>query len=175
MGRIFPLLYWLGLAVVLAGIVVRFWLAQPQWGLKVAVAGLRERMRQAGRPGRWGLKTPAGGYYDVDFIVSRRLLEAGITAWGEGGLAGGALRLGAEGLAPAEVAAQLASHAAFLRAADHALRAATGRAAQHAPASGEAVERAAAWLRRTRPDAAGLEAGVEEACQRIREIYRVWR
>ena len=40
MRRFFPLLYWIGLVVTLAGIGMRFWLGWLRLGLVVALAGL---------------------------------------------------------------------------------------------------------------------------------------
>lgn len=53
--RIFPLLYWIGLVVTLAGIGLRLWLARLELGMAVAVAGivlllagrLAQRMRKS--------------------------------------------------------------------------------------------------------------------------------
>src|SRR6185437_2479024 len=38
-----PLLYWLGLLIVLAGLFLRFWMGQPEmarWGLAMALVGM---------------------------------------------------------------------------------------------------------------------------------------
>ena len=40
MRGLFPLLYWVGLLLVLAGIGARFWLLQPRLSLGLALAGL---------------------------------------------------------------------------------------------------------------------------------------
>ncbi len=151
-----------------------------------ALAALRLRMQKAGRPGRWGLKTPPGGYYDVDFLVSRRWLGAGRLPPPAAGLAGTARALAPELLPPA-TAGELAALTEFLRAADHALRVASGKAGSDIPAAGEVITRASAWLERIQPLAwpghrvdAGrggerdLAAAVAAACARIHELYEQW-
>jgi len=138
------------------------------------LATLRDRMEREGRPGRWGMKTAAGGYYDVDFLVSRRLLRWGVAASGMG-LASWARGL-PEGALPRAVAEELAGLTEGLRAADHALRVATGKAGAAVAAAGEGVERGWRWLARIAP--AGVEAapaGVDRMRVRLREIYQEWR
>jgi len=63
-----PLLYWLGLLIVLAGLFLRFWMGQPEmarWGLAVALVGmalvLAARVAQAmiRRRGRHQKEPPA--------------------------------------------------------------------------------------------------------------------
>ncbi|MGH9392944.1 MAG: hypothetical protein ACRD1E_02155, partial [Terriglobales bacterium] len=150
--------------------------------LRQEFARLRQRMEREGRPGRWGLKTGPGGYYDVDFLLSRRLLQAGLPGRPGQGLADWARGLPAA-LLPAEVSSELADLTSLLRAADHALRVATGKAGSSLPATGAAVERAWAWLARVQeleaqartgaPPAPGA-AAVDGARARIREIYLGW-
>ncbi len=63
-----PLLYWLGLLIVLAGLFLRFWMGQPEmarWGLAMALVGmalvLAARVAQAmiHRRGRHQKEPPA--------------------------------------------------------------------------------------------------------------------
>ncbi|MGN6591471.1 MAG: hypothetical protein ACTHJX_01090 [Terriglobales bacterium] len=134
---------------------------------------LRDRMEREGKPGRWGLKTVAGGYYDVDFVISRRLLESGHAGFGPTGLAGWAQAAG-RGLLPAAVAAELAEAVRLLRAADHALRVGTGKAGAAVPAAGASLERGWNWLARigaVESPAAAAEA-VDRARRGIRTIYQ---
>ncbi|HET9784574.1 MAG TPA: hypothetical protein VFP94_06385 [Terriglobales bacterium] len=135
--------------------------------------GLRDRMEREGKPGRWGLKTVAGGYYDVDFVISRRLLESGQEGLGPIGLAGWAQAAGRD-LLPAEPAAELAASVRLLRAADHALRVGTGKAGAAVPAAGAGLERGWNWLARSGAvETAEVAAqAVERAQLRIREIYQ---
>lgn len=138
---------------------------------RTELAALRDRMERAGRPGRWGLKTPPGGYYDVDFLVSRLWLQAGLWPQAELGL-GGAARALAPELLPEATASALGKACERLRMADHALRAATGKAGSAIPASGDAIERAGEWLAHGCADADGDVPGwVSAACQQIRRIY----
>ncbi|HEY7856419.1 MAG TPA: hypothetical protein VIC32_08240 [Terriglobales bacterium] len=136
---------------------------------------LRDRIEREGHPGRWGLKTAPGGYYDVDFIVSRHKLAAG-----EGVALGSAASLAAQARGlndlPREVAVELADAVELLRACDHALRVATGKAGGSIPASGAAIARAEGWLRGIWPGtlASGLAATVEKTRAGIREIYVRW-
>ena len=156
-------------------------LAAVREGLRARFAGrdcraeldaLRRRMEREGRPGTWGLKTPPGGFYDVDFIASRRYLEAGAVPPEGAGLAGGVRALPSDLLPPA-VAAELAALAARLRAADHALRAATGKAGAAVPAAGESLARAWHWLARIAPGAPA--GGAAAAVARVRALYDQWR
>ncbi|HXR96493.1 MAG TPA: hypothetical protein VN709_01495 [Terriglobales bacterium] len=141
-----------------------------------ALQALRNRIEREGHPGRWGLKTAPGGYYDVDFIVSRHRLAAG-----EGATVGLAVTsLGAQARCledlPAEVATELGEAVELLRACDHALRVATGKAGGAIPAAGAAVARAEGWLRGIWPGtlAQDLTETVEKTRARIREIYTQW-
>jgi len=133
---------------------------------------LRGRMEREGRPGRWGLKTGPGGYYDVDFLASRRWLEAGLAAPVGQGLAATVAAL-PEPWLPRAVASEAAELTELLRASDHALRVATGHAGHRVPAAGAAVERAWDWLARTaRRPRSQVGAGlVDRARARLHEIY----
>jgi glutamate-ammonia-ligase adenylyltransferase len=134
---------------------------------------LRNRMEREGKPGKWGLKTVAGGYYDVDFAISQRLLEAGAPGFGAIGLAGWAQAAG-QGLVSSSAAATLAQQVSLLRAADHALRVGTGKAGSSVPAAGVAVDNGWQWLERLQPAVPADQAPelVEEAKVRIRAIYQ---
>jgi glutamate-ammonia-ligase adenylyltransferase len=134
---------------------------------------LRDRMEREGKPGRWGLKTVAGGYYDVDFVLSARLLESGHTGFGPIGLAGWA-QAGGGGLLPQAAAAELGGAVRLLRAADHALRVGTGKAGAAVPGAGASLERGWSWLAHSGAveSAAAAAGAVEEARRRIREIYQ---
>ncbi|MGH9467860.1 MAG: hypothetical protein ACRD1Y_10955, partial [Terriglobales bacterium] len=131
---------------------------------------LRERIERDGRRGHWGLKTAAGGYYDADFLLSQRLLVEGRTPPPAPGLSGWARALGHE---------ELADLVTYLRAADHALRVATGKAGSAIPAAGAAVARAWSWLERIRPalpdvacTAATVPERLEAARARVRILYQ---
>ncbi len=139
------------------------------------LAALRLRMEREGHPGVWGLKTPPGGFYDADFIVARRFLEAGLAPPAGAGLAACALAL-PPALLPAAVAAELGANVTLLRAADHALRAATGKAGAAIPAAGDSLARAWPWLARIAPNAAAEgPAAVAHARTRLRALYAQWR
>jgi len=140
-----------------------------------ALRGLRDRIESEGRPGKWGLKTGAGGYYDADFIIGRRMLQAGRTGAPHAGLAQLARSLAPEML-PAPVAQGVAETVEFLRACDHALRTATGRAGSALPGAGEAVARAHAWLERIWPEPLpeSLPDLVDAAKRRLRQFYHDW-
>ncbi|HUX67671.1 MAG TPA: hypothetical protein VMV31_09290 [Terriglobales bacterium] len=162
------------LAGVRAELVRRFAGRMEAAAVGAELGALRERMEREGRPGRWGMKTSAGGYYDVDFLVSRRLLQAGAEGSGMG-LASWARGL-PEGTLPRAVGEEVARLTEGLRAADHALRVATGKAGSAVAAAGEGVERAWRWLGRIAP--AGVEAtpaGVDGMRARLRQIYQEWR
>ncbi|TAN22013.1 MAG: hypothetical protein EPN33_10185 [Acidobacteria bacterium] len=131
---------------------------------------LRQRIEQEGHPGNWGLKTVPGGYYDADFVLSRKLLSSGRSTPAADGLAGWA-----QALDEAEVAGLVS----YLRAADHALRVATGKAGAAVPASGASIERAWAWLERMHPDlptaarsAATVPERIAAVRRRMRKIYQ---
>ncbi|MGH9476709.1 MAG: hypothetical protein ACRD1C_10295 [Terriglobales bacterium] len=138
--------------------------------MRTGLQSLRERMEREGRPGAWGLKTVAGGYYDVDFALSQRLLEEGGGGAGARGLAEWARAAGEE---------ELADLVGYLRAADHALRVATGKAGAAVPAAGAALERAWRWLANIAPavppaasPAALATERIAAARARIRAIYQ---
>lgn len=136
---------------------------------------LRDRMEREGRPGRWGLKTAAGGYYDVDFLASRRWLQLGRQAGRARGLAGWVEAMPASSL-PRNIGGELVELTLYLRAADHALRVATGKAGAAVPAGGEGTERAWRWLQRILPAGVASDAnGVDNARRRIRAIYQEWK
>ena len=40
MGKVFPLLYWIGLLITLVGMILRFWLGMWTTGLALALTGL---------------------------------------------------------------------------------------------------------------------------------------
>jgi glutamate-ammonia-ligase adenylyltransferase len=95
--------------------------------LRPALREMRQRIEHEPRPGRRGVKTGKGGYYDVDFIVSSRILEhRGVDLDGLG-LAEMALRLGEIGLLHPDSAHRLADGVRLLRAADHAIRIVMGK------------------------------------------------
>lgn len=129
------------------GVHGRFVTAEATAGLR----RLRDRIEREGRPGRWGLKTAAGGYYDVDFLHASRRLRPALPR-----------------LPP-----ELSGLTTLLRAGDHALRAATGKAGSALPASGGGVGRAQAWLRRIWPEpmTEPLEAVLDGARARVRAIF----
>lgn len=128
--------------------------------------GLRERIEQEGHPGHWGLKTVPGGYYDADFLLSRKLLSSGRSAPAASGLVGWAQMLDEP---------ELAGLVSYLRAADHALRVATGKAGAAVPASGAAIERAWAWLERIHPEVPPAAQHESSAPERIAAVRRRMR
>lgn len=155
------------LACIHEGLGQRF----PRGAGAAELRALRDRIEREGHPGFWGLKTAPGGSFDVDFLVSNRRLQLG--SWnGAGGLAAWARTLPPQALAPA-AAAGLAELTERLRAGDHALRVATGKAGAALPASGEGVERAQAWLDRIQPRPRSETLAVELAGvrARIRALY----
>lgn len=149
------------------------------------LAVLRQRIADAGRPGRWGFKTGPGGYYDVDFLLSPRWIAAGRVTSGDKGLAGAVRSLpllepapdGWQPL-PVEVATELADRVSLLRAADHALRVVTGNAGAAIPAAGHAIERCWMWLRRIQVhpvDRPWNSDRIIAARDRVHQIYTQWR
>lgn len=141
--------------------------------LGAELAALRTRIENEGRPGRWGLKTGPGGYYDSDLLASRRWLESGLCPPIGQGLAASVSAL-PEALLPRAIGRELGDLVELLRAGDHALRVATGFAGHRVPAAGAAVERGWDWLARTtgRPRSE-VDAGlVDRARERVREIFR---
>ncbi|MGH9520103.1 MAG: hypothetical protein ACRD2D_10655, partial [Terriglobales bacterium] len=135
------------LAAVEAGLHGRFATAEAT----AALRPLRDRIEREGRPGRWGLKTAPGGYYDVDFLRASRRLRPELPP----------------------LPAELAEWTALLRAGDHALRTAAGKAGSALPASGSSVGRAQTWLRGIwpAPMAAPLVAVLDAARARIRALF----
>ncbi len=145
---------------------------------RAELRALRDRIEREGHPGAWGLKTVAGGFYDIDFAISSRWLAAARPGAGPIGLAGWARAAAGGALAP-PVAEELAGLAAYLRAADHALRVGTGKAGAAVPATGPALERAWAWLQRIHPEVPAAAAAARDAPARllavrarVREIYQ---
>ncbi|MGH9472090.1 MAG: hypothetical protein ACRD1M_05050 [Terriglobales bacterium] len=161
----------------------RSYLATP--AARVELAALRQRIANAGHPGRWGLKTGAGGYYDVDFLFSPRLIAAGRVSAGAGGLAAAVRSLlllaqsssGNQALPPA-AASELADLVSLLRAADHALRVVTGSAGAAIPSAGPSVERCWVWLCRIHPHPIQLPWNSDRIASvrdRVHAIYEQWR
>lgn len=139
--------------------------------LRQELLALRQRMEREGHPGRWGLKTPPGGFYDADFIVSRRMLVQ-TPVPRRPGVALAALAAQTDVPEAAEIAAAVA----LLRAADHALRVATGKAGRAIPAAGDSIARAEQWLARMWPHPLPQTLGeaVEAARVRLRHAYETW-
>lgn len=131
---------------------------------------MRQRIEAEPRPGRRGVKTGKGGYYDVDFIISSRVLEhRGINLDGMG-LAEIALRLGESGLLHQDGARRLADGVTLLRAADHAIRIVMGKSPLTPPESGHAAEAAHALLERSL--GRRIDRSISEAMQAARNDIR---
>jgi glutamate-ammonia-ligase adenylyltransferase len=118
------------------------------------------------------LKTGAGGLYDIDFLVSAKLVAHGIQGT-RGNLRQRLASLRDRGLLSAEDVQKLQRHADLLRTAEHAIRLVTGRHQETLQVSG--VARAACeefcgrMLRRDFPE--GLEISLRFALVGVRQIY----
>jgi glutamate-ammonia-ligase adenylyltransferase len=112
-------------------------------------------------------KTAAGGYYDVDFVVSHLRLRYRVTLPAGANMAEQIAALHRAGLLSDEDSQGLTCGAAFLRSVDHAVRLVTGRAADGLPehvGHAEAVEHLARrW---------GLLEGGESVVERLRETQQ---
>jgi glutamate-ammonia-ligase adenylyltransferase len=112
-------------------------------------------------------KTAAGGYYDIDFVVSHLRLRHRLALPAGANVATQIAALQAAGLLSDEDGQALMRGAAFLRSVDHAVRLVTGRAADGLPervGHAEAVEHLARrW---------GLTAGGESVAERLRETQQ---
>ena len=141
--------------------------------LRPALREMRHRIEVEPRPGRRGVKTGKGGYYDVDFIVSSRMLESRWADFNGLGLAEIALRLGDAGLLPAASARRLADGVTLLRAADHAIRIVTGKSPHTPPENGHAAEFSHALLERSlgRPVECSISEAMQSARDDIRAVY----
>jgi glutamate-ammonia-ligase adenylyltransferase len=112
-------------------------------------------------------KTAAGGYYDIDFVVSHLRLRHRVALPAGANVAEQIAALRTAGLLSDEDAQGLSDGAAFLRSVDHAVRLVTGRAADGLPehvGHAEAVENLARrW---------GLLEGGESLAERLRETQQ---
>lgn len=145
------------------------------------LAALRARMEREGTgvKARGEFKHLAGGFYDIDYVVSLAHLRSGITG-------GRAIPIGnilsqlaavdeAGALDPAAIAT-LRSAAKLFRATDHAHRVVTGRAANRPPEPALAqrlVTLLTAWgVLPAGSDTAGLERALEAAREQVRRLYQ---
>jgi glutamate-ammonia-ligase adenylyltransferase len=119
-------------------------------------------------------KTAAGGYYDIDFVVSLLRLRAHIAAHPGANMAEQIAALRSAGLMNNEDGTVLLGGANFLRSVDHAIRLVTGKAAEGLPDRAGHAEVVENLARRW-----GLIAGSEtlvssllETRRRVREVYR---
>jgi glutamate-ammonia-ligase adenylyltransferase len=118
------------------------------------------------------LKTGPGGLYDIDFLVSMRLVRHGI-ANTRGDLRRRLAGVRDRGLLDADDWRKLQRHAELLRTAEHVIRLVTGRGRKTLPVSGPA--RAACeqlcgrMLQRVFPE--GLEITLRFALVGVREIF----
>jgi glutamine synthetase adenylyltransferase len=119
-------------------------------------------------------KTAPGGYYDIDFAVSFLRLRGNITTPAGANMAEQIATLRSAGLMNNEDAKDLSDGVNFLRAADHAIRLVTGKAANGLPERAGHAESVENLARRW-----GLVAGQETLAQslerthrRVRDIYR---
>ncbi|MBI4465987.1 MAG: hypothetical protein HY656_00980 [Acidobacteria bacterium] len=151
-----------------ASLAQRFAQVEP---LRTALREMRQRLEEEAAKTD-NFKTGPGGLYDLDFLVSAAALAQGAES-----LAGRSLREQVERWAPAGAASEeeqksLQEAARLLRAVDHAIRLATGRATPHLPVGPRAelvAELAGRWLGESfTPGAladrlAGLRAAVRAA------------
>lgn len=118
-------------------------------------------------------KTGVGGLYDIDFVLSAFYLQAGAQP-----MAGRKLQVQVEDLPEscglgAEGRGLLARAAFFLRALDHSVRLATGRATSTLPprARSEPVAELLGRLLNQPVGTAELRLLLEQTCQQVRRVY----
>jgi glutamate-ammonia-ligase adenylyltransferase len=134
------------------------------------VREMRNRLQAAASPADF--KNSAGGFYDIDFILSvlqvkNNLVPSSINTREQ--IQALALRR----LLSAEDARILDQAAELLRACDHALRLVTGRSRKSLP-DNEAARAAATELTERilrRKFAGGLQSELQQSAARVREIY----
>ncbi|MGH9580459.1 MAG: hypothetical protein ACRD2R_05650, partial [Terriglobales bacterium] len=140
-------------------------------GFAEAVREMRARLEKS-ENGEFNFKTVAGGFYDIDFIVSYLVVRRGAPE--VRGTIGEKLHaLAARGWMSDNDCATLDSSAELLRTLEHVLRLVTGRARKFLPASEqarEAVERLIGKMLGREP-AGGLEAELDRIFKKVREAY----
>jgi glutamate-ammonia-ligase adenylyltransferase len=138
------------------------------------VAGIREMRTRLEKTDKdaGNLKNGPGGLYDIDFLVTMRLVRHGIDA-APGTLRQRLSQLMERGLLGAEDGSRLQLHTDFLRTVEHAIRLVTGRARKTLPVSGPALaaceQLCGKMLQRDFPG--GLESELQLTMIGVREIY----
>jgi len=135
---------------------------------------MRRRLeREKGVPAT-NTKTAPGGYYDVDFAVAYLRLRNRLAVPAGANMAQRIAAVRAAGLISEEDAAALVAGAAFLRAADHAVRLVTGKAPAGLPEHGGHLEPIDTLVRRWGFVAEGqtLAQRLGAVQQQIRYVYR---
>jgi glutamate-ammonia-ligase adenylyltransferase len=140
-------------------------------GFPGAVREMRRRLEQSGGA-EWNLKTSPGGMYDLDFIAKFFALRASL------GVQNANIRERIEGLVGRQVldpamGSELADAGELIRAAEHAVRLATGANRATLPvgdyARSSTAELAKCFL--GRPLQGGLEEELRRSMARTREIF----
>jgi glutamate-ammonia-ligase adenylyltransferase len=135
---------------------------------------MRRRLeREKGVPAT-NTKTAPGGYYDVDFAVAYLRLRNRLVVPAGANMAQRIAAVRAAGLISEDDAAALLEGAAFLRAADHAVRLVTGKAPAGLPEHGGHLEAIDTLARRWGFVAEGqtLAQRLRAVQQQIRNVYR---
>ncbi len=119
-------------------------------------------------------KTAPGGYYDVDYAVSYLRLQKRLQVAPSAGMAEQIAALQSAGTVSDEDARELTEGAAFLRTLDHALRLATGKAAEGLPEHVGHAEAVESLVRRWGliKEGESLAHALRDLQQRVRYVYR---
>jgi glutamate-ammonia-ligase adenylyltransferase len=119
-------------------------------------------------------KTAPGGYYDVDFAVSRTRLRRRVAAPPGANMAEQIAALRAAEAISAEDAAALTEGAGFLRSVDHILRLVTGKAPLGLPENSAQAETAenVAFRWKLIADGQTLAGKLRDTQQQLRYVYR---
>ncbi len=134
---------------------------------------MRSRLAANGPEGlnlNLNLKTAPGGIYDIDFLAGFLKVRHDVSL--RGNLRDRVRELAARGLIPSRDAAELERAAEFLRAVEHAIRLAVGRARKALPVGGQARQAVGVLVARALGREAVLEEELAATLAKVRRIYK---